>query len=87
VKCFLISNEYQFNIHHGQFFYRIENGPLTVFFNIHVDTHRIRVDAGDLFIVLADALKTSNGKLTPELLIDQDSLEIQGKSGKKCWLN
>lgn len=36
-----------------EYYFRIKNGPLTVFFNVHVDTHRIRVDAGDLFIVFA----------------------------------
>ncbi len=57
---------------------RAEGGPLTVLFNIHVDTHRIRVDAGDLFITLAEAIRSARGALDGNLTIDQDSLEIQG---------
>lgn len=56
----------------------IVNGPLSVFFNVHVDTHRIRVDAGDLFITLADTLRKRNGVLNGSIIVDQDSLEIQG---------
>jgi len=61
---------------------RVVNGPLSVFFNVHVDTHRIRVDAGDLFIILADTLRTSNGVLNESIIIDQDTLEIQGQYRK-----
>lgn len=36
------------------------------------------MDAGDLFIVLADTLRAQNGILGGGILIDQDTLEIQG---------
>ncbi|OXA65058.1 uncharacterized protein LOC110843915 isoform X2 [Folsomia candida] len=58
----------------------IKNGPLTVYFNLHVDTHRIRVDAGDLFIVFADFVRNAKGILNGTLVVDQDSLEIQERS-------
>lgn len=46
--------------------------------SVHVDTHRIRVDAGDLFIVFADFVRNAKGILNGTLVVDQDSLEIQG---------
>ncbi|ODN05262.1 Enteropeptidase, partial [Orchesella cincta] len=58
----------------------VVNGPLSVFFNIHVDTHRIRVDAGDLFIILADTFRSSKGVLNGSIIIDQDTLEIQERN-------
>lgn len=57
----------------------MEDGPLKVLFNIHVDTHRIRVDAGDLFITLADIIRSFNGIIDGNLTVDQDSIEVQGK--------
>ncbi|CAG7629725.1 unnamed protein product [Allacma fusca] len=56
------------------------DGPMTVFFNLHVDTHRIRVDAGDLFIIFADAIRNSDGVLRGNITVDQDTLEIQERS-------
>jgi len=61
------------------FYCSVEGETLSVFFNVHVDTHRIRVDAGDLFIIFADALRASKGTLnSTNIHIDQDTLEIQG---------
>jgi len=59
---------------------RVEGEDLTVQFNVHVDTHRIRVDAGDLFITLAGAIRSANGILSPfNVTVDQDSIVIQGE--------
>ena len=61
-----------------KYVHSLVDGPLTVYFNLHVDTHRIRVDAGDLFIIFADAIRSSQGILRGNITVDQDTLEIQG---------
>ena len=46
-----------------------------------MDTHRIRVDAGDLFITLAEAISRAKGILFPiNVTVDQDSVVIQGNT-------
>ena len=51
---------------------------MIVHFNVRVNTEKIPVDAGDLYIILAEELR--EGRVLSQYEIDHDSLMIQGES-------
>ncbi|ODM92501.1 Transmembrane protease serine 9 [Orchesella cincta] len=56
------------------------NGPFTVSFRIKADDQGARYDAGDIFIVLSDALKNKNGAISDSIVVDHDTLAVKSIS-------
>ena len=65
---------------------------MTVHFNIHMDPAKGATSAGDIADVLKQEILSSNvtGSVLGDLVVDIDTLEIQGENGRSvllpCWL-